>query len=119
MLESEGLQTRSLQKIQMPGDNKQTPFSIDTAPAQRNPTPTDNKQIPVAKELVRSSPAKECQLHSCAYPRIMKFYSILIIFSTCFLPVSLLENKVKRYKTSSIGIVFEENILREFSVLQC
>ena len=56
MLESEGLQTRSLQKIQTPGDNKKTPFFIDTAPAQRNLTPTDNKQIPVAKE--RSSPAK-------------------------------------------------------------
>ena len=40
---TEGLQTRSLQKIQMPGDNKPTPFFIDTAPAQRNPTPTDNK----------------------------------------------------------------------------
>ena len=64
MLESEGLQTRSLQKIQMPGDNKQTPFFIDTAPAQRKPIPTDNKQIPVAKKLVRSSPTKECQLHS-------------------------------------------------------
>ena len=58
MLESEGLQTRSLQKIQTPGHNKPTPVFIDTAPAQRNPTPTDNKQIPVAKELVRSSPAK-------------------------------------------------------------
>ena len=43
MLESEGLQTRSLQNIQMPGDNKPTPVFIDTAPAQRNPTPTDNK----------------------------------------------------------------------------
>ena len=64
MLESEGLQTRSLQKIQMPGDSKPTPVFIDTAPAQRNPTPTDNKQIPVAKELVCSSTAKECQLHS-------------------------------------------------------
>ena len=58
MLESEGLQTRSSQKIQTPVDNKPTPFFTDTAPAQRNPTPTDNKQIPVAKELVRSSPAK-------------------------------------------------------------
>ena len=58
MLESEGLQTRSLQKIQTPGDNKPTPVFIDTAPAQRNPTPTNNKQIPVAKELVRSSPKK-------------------------------------------------------------
>ena len=64
MLESEGLQTRPLQKIQMPGDNKPTPVFIDTAPAQRNPTPTDNKQIPVAKELVRSSPTKICELHS-------------------------------------------------------
>ena len=64
MLESEGLQTRPLQKIQMLGDNKPTPVFIDTAPAHRNPTPTDNKQIPVAKELVRSSPAKICQLHS-------------------------------------------------------
>ena len=64
MLESEGLQTRSLQKIQTPGDNKPTPVFIDTAPAQRNPTPTDNKQIPVAKKLVRSSPAQTCQLHS-------------------------------------------------------
>ena len=33
MLESEGLQTRSSQKIQMPGDNKPTPVFIDTAPA--------------------------------------------------------------------------------------
>ena len=66
MLESEGLQTRSLQKIQTPGYNKPTPFFIDTAPAQRNPT-----QIPVAKELVRSSPAKECQLHSKKGVRIL------------------------------------------------
>ena len=64
MLESEGLQTRPLQKIQMPGDHKPTPVFTDTTPAQRNPTPTDNKQIPVAKELVRSSPAKICQLNS-------------------------------------------------------
>ena len=64
MLESEGLQTRPLQKIQMPGDNKPTLVFIDTSPAQRNPTPTDNKQIPVAKELVRSSPAQICQLNS-------------------------------------------------------
>jgi len=64
MLESEGLQTRPLQKIQTPGDNKPTPVFIDTAPAQRNPTPTDNKQIPMAKELVHSSPAKICQLNS-------------------------------------------------------
>ena len=70
MLESEGLQTRSLQKIQTPGDNKPTPFFIDTL-AQRNPTPTDNKQIPVAQELVRSSPAKECQLHSKKRMRIL------------------------------------------------
>ena len=63
MLESEGLQTRPLQKIQTPGDNKPTPVFIDTAPASRNPTPTDNKQIPVAKVLVRC-PAKICQLHS-------------------------------------------------------
>ena len=68
MLESEGLQTRSLQKIQTPGDNKPTPVS---APGQRNPTPTDNKQIPVAKELVRSSPTKECQLHSKKGVRIL------------------------------------------------
>ena len=64
MLESKGLQTRSLQKIQTPGHNKLTPVFIDTALAQRNPTPTNNKLIPVAKELVRSSPAKICQLHS-------------------------------------------------------
>ena len=64
MLESEGLQTRPLQKIQTPGDNKPTPVFINTPPTYRNPTPTNNKQIPVAKELVRSSPAKECQLHS-------------------------------------------------------
>ena len=70
MLESEGLQTRPLQKNQMPGDNKPTPVFIDTAPAQRNPTPTDNKQIPVAKELVRSSPAKIC-LHSKKRVRIL------------------------------------------------
>ena len=71
MLESEGLQTRPLQKIQTPGDNKPTPVFIDTAPAQRNPTPTDNKQIPVAKELVRSSPAKICQLNSKMRVRIL------------------------------------------------
>ena len=71
MLESEGLQTRPLQKIQTPGDNKPTPFFIDTALAQRNPTPTDNKQIPVAKELVRSSPAKICQLNSKKRVRIL------------------------------------------------
>ena len=41
MLESEGLQTRPLQKIQTSGDNKPTPVFIDTAPAQRNPTPTE------------------------------------------------------------------------------
>ena len=55
----------------MPGDNKPTPVFIDTAPAQRNPTPTDNKQIPVAKELVRSSPAKICQLNSKKCVRIL------------------------------------------------
>ena len=33
MLESGGLQTRPLQKIQMPGDNKPTPVFIDTTPA--------------------------------------------------------------------------------------
>ena len=55
----------------MPGDNKPTPIFIDIAPAQRNPTPTDNKQIPVAKELVRSSPAKEFQLHSKKRVRIL------------------------------------------------
>ena len=71
MLESEGLQTRSLQKIQMPGDTKPTLVFIDTAPAQRNPTPTANKQIPVAKELVRSSPAKICQLNSKKRVRIL------------------------------------------------
>ena len=60
MLESKGLQTRPLQNIQTPGDNKPTPVFIDTAPAQRNLTPTDNKHIPVAKELVRSSPTKIC-----------------------------------------------------------
>ena len=71
MLESEGLQTRPLQKIQTPGDNKPTLVFIDTAPAQRNPTPTDNKQIPVAKEPVRSSPAKICQLNSKKRVRIL------------------------------------------------
>ena len=71
MLESEGLQIRPFQKIQMPGDNKPTPVFIDTALAQRNPTPTDNKQIPVAKELVRSSPAKICRLHSKKHVRIL------------------------------------------------
>jgi len=64
MLESEGVQTRCMQKIQMPRDSKPTPVFIDTAPAQRNPTPPDNKQIPVARELVCSSPAKICQLRS-------------------------------------------------------
>ena len=71
MLESEGLQTRSSRKIQTPVDNKPTPFFINTTPAHGNPTPTDNKQIPVAKELVRSSPAKECQLHSKKRVRIL------------------------------------------------
>ena len=71
MLKSEGLQARPLQKIQTPVDNKPTPFFIDTAPAQRNPTPTDNKKIPMAKELVRSNPAKECQLHSKKRVRIL------------------------------------------------
>ena len=71
MLESEGLQTRTLQKIQMPGENKPTPVFIDTAPAQRNPTHTDNKKIPLAKELVRSSLAKICQLHSKKGVRIL------------------------------------------------
>ena len=71
MLESKGLQTKSFQKIQTPGDNKPTLVFIDTAPAQRNPTPTDNKQIPVAKEIVCSSPAKECQLHSKKHVRIL------------------------------------------------
>ena len=42
MLESEGLQTRPLQKIQTLGHSKPTPVFIDTTPAQRNPTPTDN-----------------------------------------------------------------------------
>ena len=55
----------------MLGDNKQTPVFIDTAPAQRNPTPTDNKQIPVAKELVRSSPANISQLNSKKRVRIL------------------------------------------------
>ena len=71
MLESEGLQTRTLQKNQMPGDNKPTPVFIDTALAQRNPTPTDNKQIPVAKELVCSSREKICQLDSKKRVRIL------------------------------------------------
>ena len=71
MLESEGLQTRPLQKIQMPRDSKPTPVFIDTSPAQRKPTPTDNKQILVAKKLVRSSPAKMCQLHSKKRVRIL------------------------------------------------
>ena len=71
MLESEGLQTRTLQKIQTPGDNKPTPVFIDTAPAQRNLIPTINKQIPVAKELVRSNPANECQIHSKKRVRIL------------------------------------------------
>ena len=71
MLESEGLQTRSLQKTQTPGDSKPTPMFIDTAPTQRNTTPTDNKQIQVAKVLVHSSPAKICQLHSKKRVRIL------------------------------------------------
>ena len=71
MLESEGLQTRPLQKIQTLGDNKPTAVFIDTTPAQRNPTPTDNKHILVAKKLVRSSPAKICQLNSKKRMRIL------------------------------------------------
>ena len=71
MLESEGLQTRSLQKIQTQGDNKPAPVFIGTAPAHRYPALTKNKQIPAAKELVRSSPAKICQLHSKKRVRIL------------------------------------------------
>ena len=72
-----------------------------------------NQSAPVQQKYVNSI------LRSVCVSSHHKFYSILIIFSTCFFPVSLLENKVKRQKTSSIGIVFEENILWEFSVLQC
>ena len=71
MFQSEALQTRSLQKIQTPGYSKPTPVFIDTAPAQRNPRPTNNKKIRVAKELVHSSPAKICQLHSKKRVRIL------------------------------------------------
>jgi hypothetical protein len=53
MLESEGVQTSSLQKIQTPGDSNPTQVFIGTAPAQRNPSPPDNNQIPVAKEPVQ------------------------------------------------------------------
>ena len=35
VLESEGLQTRPLQKTQTPGDNKPTPVFVDTAPVQQ------------------------------------------------------------------------------------
>ena len=45
MLESKGLQTRPLQKIQTPGDSKPTPVFIDTAPAQRNPTPIVGSKV--------------------------------------------------------------------------
>ena len=87
LLESEGLQTRSLQKIQMPGDNKPTPVFKDTAPAQRNPTPTNTKQIPVAKELARSSPPKEYQLHSKKHVHILASWNF-IAFWSYFLHVS-------------------------------
>ena len=62
MLESEGVQTSSLQKIQTPGDSNPTLVFIGTAPAQRKPSPLDNNHIPMAKEPVRSSPTKICQL---------------------------------------------------------
>jgi hypothetical protein len=71
MLESEGLQTSSLQKIQTPGDSNPTQVFIKTAPAQRNPSPPDNNQIPVAKEPVRSSPTKICQLLARKRVRIL------------------------------------------------
>ena len=62
MLESEGVQTRSLQKIQTPGDSDPTPVFIGTTPAQRNPTPADNNQIPVVKEPVRCITTKTVRL---------------------------------------------------------
>ena len=70
MLESEGLQIRSLQKIQTPGDSNPTQVFIDTARAQRNPTPIDNNEIPVAKEPVCSNLAKICHLLSKKRVRI-------------------------------------------------
>ena len=39
--------------------------------------------------------------------------------STCFLPISLLENKLNRQKNFCTGIICEERFLQEFSVLQC
>ena len=71
MLESEGVQTRCLQKIQTPGDSNPTPVFIGTAPAQRHPTPSDNNQIPVAKEQVSSSSTKTCQLLARKRVRIL------------------------------------------------
>ena len=62
MLESEGVQTSSLQKIQTLGDSNPTQVFIGTAPAQRNPSPPDNNQILVAKEPVSSISTKTCQL---------------------------------------------------------
>ena len=59
MLESEGLQTRSLQKIQTPGDNKPTPVFIDTAPAQRNPTPTGQITSPLQSSKNMSTHSKK------------------------------------------------------------
>jgi hypothetical protein len=60
MLESEGVQTSSLQKIRTLGDSNPTPVFIGIA--QRNPSPPDNNQIPVAKDPVHISPTKICQL---------------------------------------------------------
>ena len=73
-----------------------------------------NQSTPVQQKYVNSI------LRSvCAYPCIMKCYSMLIIFSTCFLPITFLENKLNRQKNFQTGIVCEQLFLQEFSVLQC
>ena len=87
MLESEGLQTRTLQRIETPRDSKPTLVFIDTFPTQRNPIPTDNKKIQVAKKLVRSSPTKICQPHSKKHVCILASWNV-IAFWSYFLHVS-------------------------------
>ena len=72
-----------------------------------------NQYAPVQQKNVNSILRSVCV--SSHHEILQHSYHI----STCFLPISILENKVKRQKTSSIGIIFEENILREFSMLQC
>ena len=71
-----------------------------------------NQSAPVQQKNVNSI------LRSVCVSSHHEIYSILIIFSTCFLPISLLENKLNRQKNFCNGIVYEERFLQEFSVLQ-